>query len=101
MGVNAGDTDPFRNNWTAPQNDLPNVPVPAFRPEQTAALSSTFGAGDAKIIYVSPNGNNTNSGLVSSKAKLTLAGALTTMGAGTLGRIVMGAGVPLPSRLLR
>lgn len=62
------------------------------RGTERAHQSSTYGAGVAAVMYVSATGSDANSGLVSSKAKLTIgaavaalpvAGGIVEVGAGT------------------
>jgi len=55
-------------------------------------LNATFEAGNGKVIHVSPDGEDAASGRTRSAAKKTLAAALTAMGAGVKGTIVLGPG---------
>jgi len=56
-------------------------------------LTAAYPTSAEKVLFVTPRGSDSADGLTLKTAKLTLAAALTTMGAGALGRIELGVGV--------
>lgn len=58
-------------------------------------LNATYETGAAKIVYVSPSGNDSRNGKTWSTAKATIAAAMTEIGAGNAGTIILDFGTHL------